>query len=245
MCHLVLGMIAAFAILCPPISQTPGNPENSPSILIALPPAIPSDNVAIRYFMTGPFGGYGGFVEARTSVHSYEIIASADNQPATSMKIIVYAAGCKFQTFQFDLSQVRQVNTRFVCETLPKIALSGKIESKLPLTRDTELTVQYMASWGNEFFGIADGMVPEFMVATATPESDGTFQMEVPDFSADQTAASFKRCASLHLGLRDRKTWNWIALNLEPEQPEFRSAGRSLRVSPNYPPGLKFVVGYQ
>lgn len=245
MCRLVLGMIAAFAILHPSTSQTPGNPENSPSILISLPPAIPSENVAIRYFMTGPFGGYGGFVEAKSSVHSYEIIASCGDQPATSIEIIVYAAGCKFRTFQFDLSQVPQVSTHFVCETLPKIALFGRIESKLPLTRDTELTVQYLAFGGNEFFEIKDGMVPEFMIATVTPDSHGTFQLELPGFSADQAAASFKSCASLQLALRDRKTWNSIALNLMPVQPEFRSAVSGLRIRANYPPGLKFIAGYQ
>ncbi len=245
MCRLILGMVAALGVFHPWTSQTPGNPEDSPSILISLPPEIPSENVTIRYFMTGPFGGYGGFVEPKLSLHSYEIIASRDNQAATSIKIIVYAAGCKFQTFHFDFSQARQVSTHFVCETLPKIALSGKIESKLPLTQDTELTVQYLAFWGNEFFGIADGMVPEFMIATVTPDSDGTFQLELPDFSADQAASPFKSCASLHLGLRDRKSGNWIALNLAPEQPEFRSEVSSLRVSASYPPGLKFVAGYQ
>jgi hypothetical protein len=245
MCRFVLGMISALGALYLWAAQTPGNLENSPSILMSLPPEIPSEDVAIRYFMTGPFGGYGSFVEPKSSLHSYEIIASSKNQRATSIKIIVYAAGCMFQTFQFDLRQAQQGSTHFVCETLPKIALTGKIESKLPLTEDSEITVQYVATWGNEFFGIYDGIVPEFMIATATPDNDGSFQIELPDFSADQTAASFRGGANLHLGLRDRRTGNRIASNLEPQQPEFRSAGSGLQVRANYPPGLKFVAGYQ
>jgi len=43
--------------------------------------------------------------------------------------------------------------------------------------------------------------------------------------------------------LRDSKTWNHIASNLEPEVPDLRLEEHSLRSRPYYPDGLKFTTG--
>jgi hypothetical protein len=43
--------------------------------------------------------------------------------------------------------------------------------------------------------------------------------------------------------LRDSKTWNHIASNLEPEVPELRLEDHRLRIQSQYPDGLKFTGG--
>jgi hypothetical protein len=47
--------------------------------------------------------------------------------------------------------------------------------------------------------------------------------------------------ANFYLSLRDAKTWNPIASDLQPELSEFTYDGRGLRVQASYPLGLKFA----
>ncbi len=42
----------------------------APSVSITLPRDISSEAVQIRYFLRGPFGGYGGYVKQQIGLHS-------------------------------------------------------------------------------------------------------------------------------------------------------------------------------
>ena len=216
-------------------------PDNSHTVSISLPADIPSETVQIRYFMSGSFGGYGGFIEPRPNQTDYEIDASAQGKPADSIKILVYAIGCKFQTFDLELMQVPDPKVMFVCEPLPQIRIDGEISSALMRHENAELNVRYMAFWASDFFGIKDGPVTEFQLATTTPDLDGNFRLDIPDFSADNKNSTYPGGASLGFSLRDPKTLNPIALNLSPEGTEYQSEAQGLRILPSYPAGLKFV----
>lgn len=111
-----------------------------------------------------------------------------------------------------------------------------------------ELVVNYVAYWALEFFGIADGFATKFRVATVSPDANGVFQVELPYFTADAATAdaagsSSQPRAHFWLILRDSKTWNPIASNLEPEVPELRLKVSGLRILSPYPYGLKFTAG--
>jgi hypothetical protein len=192
--------------------------------------------------MTGKFGGHGGYVEPHPGLRSYRINALADGHMATAIKVVVYAAGCDFRTFDLSLSQSLNLHERFVCAPLPKVALSGQLPSELIGEHSAELLVTYMAYWANSFFGIADGRVPEFRLAAVSSGKNGTFQVVLPDFSTSTTMASFPNEAGLHLMLRDSETLNPIALNLVPTLLEVRSEGAGLRIQSFYPGNLKFVA---
>jgi hypothetical protein len=73
------------------------------------------------------------------------------------------------------------------------------------------------------------------------PDPDGRFRVDIPDFSADNTASLYPGGASLRFILRDSKTLNLIALNLSPEEAEYQSETHELRILSCYPTGLKFV----
>ena len=233
---LLLAIPAQFSRIQPRQS-----PANSPSVSLSLPGDIPSETVQIRYFMTGAFGGYGGFIEPRPNQTDYEIDASTEGKSANSVKILAYAMGCKVQTFDLDLTQVPNPKERLVCELLPQIRIDGAIPPDLMRHENAELNVHYMAFWASRFFGIADGPVTEFQLATTTPDPDGNFRVDIPDFSADNKDSSYPGGASLRFTLRDSKSLNPIALNLSPEQPEYQSETHELRILSSYPTGLKFV----
>jgi hypothetical protein len=224
-------------------AQTTSGPEISPSVSISLPSNIPSETVQIVYFMVGPFGGSGGSTEQRAGLHSYEITASVEGKAATEIKMMVYTAGCEIQTFVVPLADDSRVKQEFECRPARSVMLSGQIvPNDLVRDKNAELVITYLAFWAQEFFGILDGAVAEIRLATVSPDANGMFQVDLPQFSEDASASSSQPRASLHLLLRDSKTWNPIAYNLEPEVPELRSEDHSLRIRSDYPSGLKFTA---
>jgi hypothetical protein len=166
-------------------------------VSISLPPDILSETVQVSYFLIGPFGGYGGYATQRAGVHSYEIPALAEGKAATEVRMIVNASGCEIQTFVIPLTNDSRVNQEFACQRVATVRLSGQIVTN-DLVRDNnaELVVTYMAFWAHGFYGIADGFVTEFRLATACPDANGMFQVELPYFSADAADASSQRRAS-------------------------------------------------
>jgi len=85
-------------------------------------------------------------------------------------------------------------------------------------------------------------MVTEFQLAIVSPDANGVFQVALPYFTADAANSSSQPRANFRLMLRDSKTWNHIASNLEPEVPELRLKVPGLRILSHYPYGLKFTA---
>src|SRR5438067_7704659 len=72
------------------VAQGPAAKIDAPHVSIALPDDVASETVQIRYFLTGPFGGYGGYLKQETGGHSYQIPASVDGKAANEMRLIVF-----------------------------------------------------------------------------------------------------------------------------------------------------------
>ena len=237
----VFAILLGMAGLLRETAQTPTNPKSLPSVSISLPPDILSETVQISYFLVGPFGGYGGYATQRAGVHSYEIPALVEGKAATEIRMIIYASSCEIQTFVIPLANDSRVKQEFECQHVATVKLPGQVvPTELVLGNNAELVVTYMAYWAHGFFGTADGMVTEFRLATVSPDANGIFHVELPYFTADAVASSQLR-ASFRLMLRDSKTWNHIASNLEPEMPELRAEDHSLQIRSHYPEGLKFT----
>jgi Carboxypeptidase regulatory-like domain len=237
----VLAILVGMAGLLPQSAETPKTASFLPSVSISLPPDILSETVQISYFLVGPFGGYGGYAAQRTGVHSYEIPTMVDGKAATEIRMIVHASGCEIQQFVLPLAEHSRVSQEFPCQRVKTVELSGKIvPSALVRDNHAEMVITYMAYWAHGFYGISDGFVTEFHLATVSPDADGMFQVDLPYFSADVEASSSQQRASFWLVLRDSKTWNPIASNLEPEKQELRLKEHGLRIRSHYPDDLIF-----
>jgi hypothetical protein len=235
-------LLVTFGFLSPE-PQTPSKKGNSPSVSVLLPPNIPSETVQISYFLIGPFGGYGSYTKPGPGLQAYDISASVEGKPASEIRIIVYAAGCEIKTFVLPLTDFSRVEQEFECQRASTVKLSGQIVPVELARRDNaELVVEYMAYWAHGFFGITDGIVTEFRVASVSPDSNGVFQVQLPYFSSD-VAASSPREASFRLMLIDSKTWNPLASELGSELPDLRLKGQGLPIRSDYPDGLKFTPG--
>ena len=215
-------------------------PSTSPSVSISFPTDIPFETVQIYYHMVGAFGGRGGQVESHPDIRVSEINASFEGQPATAIKILVYAQGCDIVTFDLSLTSNPNPYERFQCSPLPKVSLSGQVPSDLIQNKNAELVVTYMAYWAHNFFGIADGAVAGFQLATVFPSKDGTFDVELTDFSVSANVSRFSNEGDLRLMLRDAKTRNHIALNLVPKPPSLKSDYGGLKTLSSYPRNLQF-----
>ena len=227
-----------------PEAQTPSKKGNSPSVSVLLPPNIPSETVQISYFLIGTFGGYGSYTEQRPGLQTYEIPVSVDGKLANEIRMIVYAGGCEIKTFVLPVTEGSRVKQQFECQPAAMVQLSGQIvPTELARRHNAELVVEYMAYWAHGFYGITDGMVTEFRVASVSPDSNGVFQVQLPHLTSDFGVSSPKERASFRLMLIDSKTWNPLASELESELPDLRLKGHGLPIRSHYPDGLKFTPG--
>jgi len=176
-------------------------------------------------------------------LQSYEIPAAVEGKAAREIRMIVYASGCEIETFVFPLTEGSRVRQKFECKRAATVHLVGQIvPTELATKSNAELVVNYMAYWAHEFFGIMDGRVTEFQLATVSPDSRGAFQVELPYFAADIADSSSQQRAGFRLTLRDSKTWNPIADSLEPQDTDLQLEVPNLAIRSHYPNGLKFTA---
>jgi hypothetical protein len=113
------------------------------------------------------------------------------------------------------------------------VAALGKRSSPL------EVEVVYVANWVNVFFGIMDGPVAMFHVATVPLGEDGSFLVQLPNLALDpaEKSAEMRFRGDFVFTLREKKTWNRVG-TLRPSEL-VRMGGLELRTQ--YP-DLRFVL---
>jgi len=88
---------------------------------------------------------------------------------------------------------------KIVCERLPVIKLAGQIVPKdLAQSGRSQLSIYYVAPWAYQFFAIKDGPPkPSSHWQTATPNDQGWFEVDLPDFSGEIEGDSSRKEAAL------------------------------------------------
>ena len=195
--------------------------QDRPRVSLALPPGIDSETVHIEYFLTGPFGGYGSFVHPEKGKASYDIDPFVEGRAANNIKIVAYFPGCEVATLDFTFSGA-PVERALDCRPLGSVLLRGQIvPSSLTKNQNAEIEVSYLAMWSHSFFGIMDGPVTTFRLGAVRPDSDGAFEIMLPDLYQQ----SRLRDGAIEFILRDIKTGNIIA---------FLKPGEAMPNSPNW-----------
>jgi hypothetical protein len=213
--------------------------QTAPAVSIELPSGIPSEEVQIKYSLRGSFGYVGGFMEPKPGLRAIRVNASNDEgQAATAIKILMYAPGCDFMTFNLLLGAA-VIPERFVCNSLPKVSLSGEVPSELVGGHSAEIVVTYNAYWWGD---CGDCTVTTVVLATVPTGKDGTFHAEFTDLSSRGNSSVPFSGGDLSLTLRDSKTWNHLSTFLVPESLDLKT-GLGLKIQSSYPANLKFVSG--
>jgi hypothetical protein len=198
-----------------------------------LPSNIASETVQINYFLYGPFGAFGGYIETHKGRVSYDIRASVEGRSAISAKIIAYLPGCEIDKLEIEIQGLSEART-LACKPLGQVPMHGRI-FPVPVSEKTGVAIEirYMADWDHQFFGIADGMITSVHVATVIPDENGRFEAELPDFFRQTDLGK----GSFQLILRNQASHNIIAF-LKPENAA-RMFGE-LAVSSSYAPFVLF-----
>jgi hypothetical protein len=193
------------------VGQTQTNsPSDKQSFLVRFPTAVDTTNLSIRYYITGSFGGYGGFVRTKPKGWEYLIDTHYEGKPAESLKAIFYCPGYGVELLNIptlNASSVRSANIDL--KPLSSVPLSGRIILSAGAS-DTELTVEvvYLAYWSHEFYGIADGMVATFKLGDTSMSQDGYFSVLIPDLIRDPVISRFRDKGELELRMLESKTGN-------------------------------------
>ena len=91
---------------------------------IRLPSEVRSEQVQVRYFLTGPFGANGGFLKPEPERNSYLIETSVNHQAADSLRVILYAPGCQIVTLSIDSVSEAEKGADLNCEDLHPMTFS-------------------------------------------------------------------------------------------------------------------------
>jgi hypothetical protein len=214
----------------------------TPTINIKLAPEIRSEDVSISYVLYGSFGAAEDNVAPQPNVTEYRINPVHDGKLAASIKAVIYAPGCEFDTFELDITDDAPLEKSYECVALPTVSLVGHMaNSRLYRHRDLEVVVRYLGEWQCRFFELLDCMVPQMDLGRAPVNENGEFELTIVDFSPEQKLRP-RRKAELWVILRDAKTWNPIGEGLRPIR-EFRTQSTAgLAIRPFYPPPLEFEI---
>ncbi len=211
---------------------------------IRLPSEVRSEQVQVRYYLTGPFGANGGFLKAEPERNSYLIETSVNHQAADSLRVILYAPGCQIVTLSIDSISEAEKGADVNCEDLPPMTFNGRVDLPEALrARPYEVEITYMAYWAHRYFRIADGPVTSFILARVQPDEGGAFHVELPNFNKDAVTASYRRDAGLQFIARELGTGNIVAF-LAPVNAHDNDS-RDLAIKPKYPAEVIFKPAAQ
>src|SRR5215472_11617941 len=126
--------------------------QDQPKVSLLLPSGIASETVHIEYFLTGPFGGYGGFVQPESKKTSFDINRFVEGRPAENLKIIAYLPGCEVATLDLTVTGM-SVERWLDCLPLGSISFRGEfLTTSAVWEQGGEIEISYLAMWASHFF---------------------------------------------------------------------------------------------
>jgi hypothetical protein len=211
-------------------------------VRLRFPDGADLTGLSIQYQLVGPFGGFRSFVRTSADIREYVVETSQHGQQATSFKAIVYCPEYRIVLLNESGLDSRRFDAVSIdLKPLGRVPLSGRLIST-PIPRDLNIEAVYLAHWGHSFFGIADGAVASFTVATSKVTSGGSFSFNIPDLARDPVVTSFEEGperGEIRLIPRESGTGN-IPYSLEEIQDP--AIGVHLPIAAEYPRDV-LVVG--
>jgi hypothetical protein len=199
------------------------------TISIAAP--TPAKDVQVRYFLTDQSGVRWSSTAAVAGNDKLVIHADAAGRTPKSFSAIAYAPGCQFVTFT---AQDLSTSTRqgdFQCQKLPTVEFRGKVALP-PGDHQMQVESMYVVRWAGKFFAVPGLSISPLAVTKATVDADGSFIMDLPDFTNDPLWDSLSHDATLMFFLTDGANGHRVA---GLKAPAALSRGGNLKVAATYP----------
>ena len=237
---MILGMIGKFILPVLLSGAMWAQANQIPKIRIVFPEGH-SEKAWVAFGLHDPARNkwhvnYGASMQAGQT--SFEIQAETDR-----FRAVGWAPGCEMK--QFDVAvQKSDLHLQFICDPLNTVLFHGRVEG-VDVRNAARISVSYQSIgilfWfyeGNEPWA---GSSPEpgiHEIATAAIAPDGTFNLELPDFSSDQIASD-DSSAELEFWISGLKE-HYI---LRPRSTKGIETGAlSIGVAPSYPAGVTFLA---
>lgn len=228
-----LGALVLVADICSGQSQQPAA-RPSPHIEIRLPPGVISENVFVRYRLTGQ--DLGNWVQPHSGVSSYFISTMDQGRATTRIKALVYAPGCAFQTFDIPVSSSNNEMYSFFCQPLSSVWIDGALtRTEQFYGREVKLQAKYVARWVQSFLELSDDIVTPIPVGEVALSPEGHFRLSVPNLSQDPLAGAPDHPGELQIWATDKTSGRIVAL-LIPKAPEaIKTRMGGLKIRTEYP----------
>jgi hypothetical protein len=198
---------------------------------ISVAPPITAKDVQVRYFLTDESGVRWSSTAAAAGNDKLLIHADSAGRTPKTFNAIAYAPGCQFVTFTAEdlASSTRQGD--FQCQKLPTVELRGKVALP-PGGQVLQVESMYVVRWAGKFFSVPGLSISPLAVTKATVDADGSFVMDLPDFTNDPLWSSLSNNATLMFFLTDQASGHRVA---GLKAPAALSRGGNLKVAATYP----------
>jgi hypothetical protein len=206
---------------------------------ISVVPPTSTKDVQVRYFLNGDSAVQQSSSIAKPDEQKILVKTSAEGKPAKSFRAIVFAPGCQFVTIREDDLAASKRQAEFQCQKLMTVPLTGKADVSKFGGRDLQVEALYVCGWAGQFFGMPGLAISPFNVGKGKIASDGSFSIELPDFSGDPLWNNLGHNATLMFFLVDGSTGEHLARLAAPRD---LSRKGSLKVASSYPEGIQFTV---
>jgi hypothetical protein len=203
-------------------------------IRVILPQGLKPSSCQFKYFLIGPFGGYGGFARPKLNASQFEIETVYEGMAVESLKALLWCSGYQLQTMTFDSLPASANRTVQVNPTpLGTIRFLGLVRGLTSQNAQVVyVDVDYIPWWVCEFFGLPDCALGAWRIVSVKLDTDGTFAATLPDFAKDAVISSFQNHGEFAFRIRDQKTGNPL-FELKPVGS--RSPLGSVAVADSYP----------
>jgi len=233
-----LQFITALFLVLPLCVTAQTNSSDDVFTISVAAPVSPKD-VQVRYYLNGDPVVQQSSSMAKPDDERIVVKTGVEGVPAKSFRAIVFAPGCQFATIKADDLSSSTRQAPFECQKLSTTALRGKADVSRFSGKDLQVTALYVCGWAGQFFGVPGISISPFAVGKAKVENDGTFAVEIPDFSGDPLWTSLSHNATLMLFLVDAQTGQQLARLSAPRDISRRG---SLKVAASYPAEISFTV---
>jgi hypothetical protein len=188
-------------------------------------------DVQVRYSFTGDFGTRVSSVANPTDDNKIVIHRGAEDKPAKGLKLIAYAPGCQFVTISVDDLAGSDRQGVFQCTPLNTVLFKGHANVSAISSKALEVQVLYGCDWASQFFAGQETAISPFSLGRAEISFDGSFAIDLPDFSADPLWSSLSSHASLLFYALDSKNGQPLA---ELTASNIQSKKGTVKVAPVY-----------
>ncbi len=237
-----MSKLCLIALLLLLSSLTFAQTDNQDVFTIAVASPISTQDVQVRYFLSGdPAVQQAGSV-ANPDNSQIVIKTGVEGKPARGFRAIVFSPACQLATITADdlSSSTRQAD--FQCQKLATTPLHGKADVSSFAGKQLQVEVLYMCNWAGQFFGVPALAISPFSVAKAKVESDGTFSVDLPDFAADPLWTNLSHNAVLTFVLVDSANGERLA---KLSAPHDLARGGALKIARSYPAEIPFTIRSQ